>query len=44
MKDVRCLLGWHAWVKRQVEDSQYAECKRCGKDRPAWGRAPGPVG
>jgi hypothetical protein len=35
MKDVRCLIGWHDWVKRQVEDSQYVECRRCGKDKPA---------
>ena len=34
MKDIRCLLGYHDYVKKQVEDSQYLECRRCGKDAP----------
>lgn len=33
MKDVRCLIGVHHWVKRQIENSQYVTCSRCGKDR-----------
>lgn len=42
MKDVRCMLGMHKWQRRQVEDSQYLACVRCGRDRPA---APaGPLG
>lgn len=35
MKDVRCMLGMHKWLKRQIEDSQYLLCTRCGRDRPA---------
>jgi hypothetical protein len=31
MKDIRCLVGAHAWKKRQVEDSAYLECRRCGR-------------
>jgi hypothetical protein len=31
MKDIRCILGWHKLLKKQVEDSQYFECARCGK-------------
>jgi hypothetical protein len=34
MKDIRCTLHWHAWVKKQIEDSQYVVCARCGKDGP----------
>ena len=41
MKSVRCLLGWHTWAQRQVEDSQYLRCVRCGADRAALGPAPG---
>lgn len=33
MKDVRCLFGLHKWQKKQIEDSQYVTCRRCGKDR-----------
>lgn len=33
MKDVRCIIGAHRWVKRQIEDSQYVTCRRCGRDR-----------
>lgn len=33
MKDVRCVIGVHHWVKRQIENSQYVTCSRCGKDR-----------
>ena len=33
MKDVRCRLGWHRWVKRHAEGSQYVQCARCGKER-----------
>lgn len=33
MKDVRCMIGAHHWVKRQIENSQYVTCSRCGKDR-----------
>jgi hypothetical protein len=40
MKDLRCILGWHHWVRRQIEDSQYQECSRCGRDRPAPHRPP----
>jgi hypothetical protein len=34
MKDLRCLLGWHDYKRRQIEDSQYFECARCHKERP----------
>ena len=34
MKDIRCVIGWHAWVKKQIEDSQYKHCRRCDKDAP----------
>lgn len=34
VKDLRCMLGWHDYKRRQTEDSQYFECARCGKDRP----------
>ena len=34
VKDIRCMIGLHAWVKRQVEDSQYKHCRRCDKDAP----------
>ena len=34
MKDLRCALGLHAYVKKQIEDSQYVACRRCGKDKP----------
>jgi hypothetical protein len=39
--DIRCRLGWHAWVKKQVEESQYLECTHCRTDRAALGQAPG---
>jgi Prophage protein (DUF1660) len=42
MKDVRCMLGMHRWAKRQVEDSQYVLCTRCGRDRQT--NAAGPMG
>ena len=35
MKDIRCRIGWHDYAKKQIEDSQYVECRRCGKDKPA---------
>ena len=41
MKDVRCMLGWHAFQRRQVEDSQFMECRRCGQDRPPPGSKSG---
>ena len=44
MKNGRYWLGWHAWFKPQVEDSQYLECARCGTDRAAIGPAPGSPG
>lgn len=34
MKDVRCALGMHKWLRRQIEDSQYLLCARCGRDKP----------
>lgn len=37
MTSVRCRIGWHHWVKRQIEDSQYVVCARCGKDGPHGG-------
>lgn len=37
LKDIRCSVGWHTWVKRQIEDSQYVVCVRCGKDGPHGG-------
>ena len=37
MKDIRCSLGWHKPLKRQVEDSQYYECARCGKQMDSTG-------
>jgi len=33
MKDLRCLVGFHRWQRRQVEDSQYLVCARCGRER-----------
>ena len=33
MKDIRCMVGMHQWQKKQIEDSQYVACARCGKDR-----------
>ncbi len=33
MKDVRCALGMHKWIRRQIEDSQFLVCSRCGRDR-----------
>jgi len=33
VRDLRCLLGLHRWRKKQIEDSQYVTCRRCGKDR-----------
>lgn len=36
MKDIRCAVGLHAWVLRQIEDSQYVTCRRCGKDRHSY--------
>jgi hypothetical protein len=44
VKDLRCLLGMHTWQKKQIEDSQYLVCRRCGKDRPAAGHSPTPFG
>ena len=44
MKDIRCMLGWHAYAKRQIEDSQALACRRCGMDGPAAGRSPTPFG
>ncbi|GAB6939135.1 hypothetical protein JCM11754A_26620 [Isoptericola variabilis] len=43
MRDVRCVLGMHQWLRRQNEDSQYLLCARCGRDRPTDGRVP-PIG
>ena len=40
MKDIRCLLGMHAWKKRHIEDSAYLECRRCGKQTDAPTRGP----
>lgn len=39
MKDIRCIVGVHAWNKRHVEDSAYLECCRCGRqtDPPTQG-------
>ena len=34
MKDIRCLVGYHDYVKKQIEDSQYLRCRRCGTDAP----------
>ena len=34
MKDIRCLVGYHDYVKKQIEDSQYLECRQCGTDAP----------
>jgi hypothetical protein len=34
MRDIRCLIGYHDYVKKQIEDSQYLECRRCGRDAP----------
>jgi hypothetical protein len=32
MKDWRCRLGWHRWVKQTNDDGQqYLVCARCGK-------------
>ena len=42
MKDIRCLVGVHAWKKRHVEDSAYIECRRCGQ--PADAPTRGPMG
>lgn len=42
MKDLRCLVGMHRWLRRQVEDSQYFTCGRCGKERNA--TPAGPMG
>lgn len=44
MKDIRCAIGWHAWVMRQIEDSQYVQCRRCGKDGPHGGVSVGSPG
>lgn len=41
MKDIRCLIGWHRFERRQVEGSQYVECRRCGLDRPPPGSKAG---
>ena len=32
MKDIGCLIGYDDYAKKQIEDSQYLECRRCGKD------------
>jgi hypothetical protein len=42
MKDIRCSLGLHKYVKKQIEDSQYWTCARCGKDGPGGG-VTGPI-
>lgn len=42
VKDLRCMLGMHKWRKRQVEDSQYLACARCGRERNTI--PPGPTG
>jgi hypothetical protein len=34
MTDLRCLFGLHKWQKKQIEDSQFFQCSRCGKDHP----------
>ena len=34
VKDIRCMIGYHDYVKKQIEDSQFLECRRCGKDAP----------
>jgi len=36
MKDIRCLVGLHHWQKKQIEESQYVACRRCGKDRTTY--------
>lgn len=33
MKDVRCVVGRHKWQRRQIEDSRYLACTRCGRER-----------
>jgi hypothetical protein len=35
MRDLRCVLGMHKYVRKQIEDSQFLECQRCGRDKPA---------
>ena len=40
VKDIRCLVGVHAWKKRHVEGSAYLECRRCGKQTDAPTRGP----
>jgi hypothetical protein len=51
VKNLRCLLGMHTWQKKQIEDSQFFQCRRCGRDRPGnhlsanpWGASAGGAG
>ncbi len=30
-RPLRCMVGWHHWVKRHRENEQYEACSRCGK-------------
>ncbi len=40
MKDLRCTVGLHRWMKRHVEDSVYLQCERCGRETDAPTRGP----
>jgi hypothetical protein len=34
MKDIRCILNWHRWQRRQSpEGDTWVACSRCGKEK-----------
>jgi len=44
-KSVRCRLGWHKWIKRNVDGGgQYLACARCGKEDHGTLSTPGAMG
>jgi hypothetical protein len=44
-KSLRCRLGWHKWIKRNVDGGgQYLVCVRCGKEDHGTLSTPGAMG
>ena len=44
-KPLRCMVGWHKWVKRYTDDHvRYLQCQRCGTEDTSNLSTPGAMG
>jgi hypothetical protein len=44
-KSLRCLVGWHKWIKRSVDGGgRYLVCQRCRKEDHSTLSTPGAMG